>query len=106
MKAGTVLLLGAGFSRAISPHAPLTDELGNLAVSRLPPGAAPPSSFRRGYFEAWLSRLAEDQPDLGLSQNQQNRSYFTLVTQAIHDIFIERELQVPLRKHHSGSSLS
>jgi hypothetical protein len=30
-----VLILGAGFSRAVSPALPLTDELGTLAISEL-----------------------------------------------------------------------
>ncbi len=48
-------------------------------------------TFTGGYFEAWLSRLAEDQPDLTPAENQRNRSDFTLVTERIAELLMERE---------------
>src|SRR6266568_3205067 len=69
-----VLILGAGFSRAISDAAPLTDELGNLVVSRMSDDRLPahPRGFEGGSFEVWLSRLGEDQPDLSVEANLLN----------------------------------
>jgi hypothetical protein len=91
-----VLILGAGFSRAISHAAPLTDELGDLVVSRIRDDRlpAPARGFEGGSFETWLSRLAEDQPDLSVEANLLNRHWFARVTKAIHEIIAERELEI------------
>jgi len=59
-----VVVLGAGFARAVSPALPLTDELGALAVSGLAGTPGVPSAFAPGDFEVWLSRIADDQPHL------------------------------------------
>jgi hypothetical protein len=72
----TVLILGAGFSRAVSARSPLTDELGNLVLANL--GERRRRPFGSGSFETWLSRLAVDQPDLTTAENQQNRALYTL----------------------------
>jgi hypothetical protein len=72
---------------------PLTDELGNLIRERIPEAAdRSPRGFHGGYFEAWLSRLAEPQPDLTESQNAANRSLFLRVADELHTIMQEREL--------------
>jgi len=91
-----VLVLGAGFSRAISDRAPLTDELGNLVIDRLKrlDLPTPAGGFSNGYFEAWLSRLAEDQPDLSESDNLQNRYWFSRVTEAMYSVLTDRENQI------------
>lgn len=91
-----VLILGAGFSRAISDAAPLTDELGNLVVSRMSDDRlpAPPRGFEGGSFEVWLSRLGEDQPDLSVEANLLNRYWFACVTNAVHEIIAARELEI------------
>lgn len=90
----TVLILGAGFSLSASSEFPLTDELGNLAVSARAPRAAsnPVRSFTSGYFEAWLSRLAEPQPDLTDAQNASNYAEFLTITKNLHHILAERQL--------------
>jgi hypothetical protein len=92
----TVLVLGAGFSRAISPDAPLTDELGDLVMEQLGSPDIPgrPDSFRDGYFELWLSRLAENQPDLREAENLLNRHWFSRITDAIYDILTARERSI------------
>src|SRR6266487_1369530 len=91
-----VLILGAGFSRAISDAAPLTDELGNLVVSRMSDDRLPahPRGFEGGSFEVWLSRLGEDQPDLSVEANLLNRYWFACVTNAVHEIIAARELEI------------
>src|SRR4051794_29793636 len=68
-----VLIVGAGFSRAISEMMPLTDELGQRAASSAGLDDARWGGRGRS-FEFWLSRLAEDQPDLNMAENLANRS--------------------------------
>jgi hypothetical protein len=60
-----VIVLGAGFSRAVYRPCPLTDGLGEAVRARLSPadGAKlPPGEFADGRFEEWLSYLSEPQP--------------------------------------------
>src|SRR5215211_8659648 len=90
-----VFILGAGFSRAISEAMPLTDELGNLVRERINEVMVrSPGGFRGGYFEAWLSRLAEPQPDLADHVNASNYGLFLRITEEVHAIIQQRELQV------------
>lgn len=77
---GDVLVLGAGFSRAVSDRFPLTDELGDLVRDELkvlqPSRWLPDRPFENGYFEAWLSSLAEEQPDLDEGDNKERQALF------------------------------
>jgi len=89
-----VAIVGAGFSRAISPQFPLTDELGDLAVlaanvARDP--RIPSEGFYDGTFELWLSGMAEDQPFLSLEENLENRALFTRVTRGIWTVLTHRQ---------------
>ncbi len=80
-----VVILGAGFSKSLSDAMPLTDDLGNLvrtAVAAVSPVTLP-GRFKRGQFEAWLSRIAEDQPDLTTPENLSNRTLFALCSQSL-----------------------
>ncbi|MFG1918231.1 hypothetical protein [Micromonospora sp. NPDC048898] len=91
----TAFVLGAGLSLAISDKMPLTDALGNLVRGRLPAAAArSPHGFKGGYFEAWLSRLAEPQPDLLDHENYSNHGLFLNVTDNIYTIVQECQLNV------------
>ena len=90
------LVLGAGFSRAVSPLMPTTDELGDLAAQALthagiPP---PPQGFTGGYFEAWLSRLAEPQPDLRGEENMHNQATFISLTRILREVLVRRQNEV------------
>lgn len=88
------IVLGAGFSRAVSEQMPLTDELGQAALERLPRRHVsnfPDRPFRGGYFEAWLSRLAEPQPDLRDEENLRNQAAFVEVSKAIRDVLVEAQ---------------
>ena len=89
------VIAGAGLSRAISGSMPLTDELGRSAAARA--GIAD-SRWTAGKitFEAWLSRLAEPQPDLDDAQNLRNRSDFVRLSTAVAvaDTLVEVEAQV------------
>lgn len=84
------LIVGAGFSRAISDEMPLTDQLGNAVIDKLcdeyPNFPFQARRFEGGYFESWLSRLAEPQPDLEEAANQENRAWFARMSGAIHSI--------------------
>lgn len=92
----TCVILGAGFSRAVSPRMPLTDELGGLALQGLSPGEVPvpDRDFANGYFEAWLSRLAEPQPDLRYAENLRNQASFAMISEAVREVLVRRQTQV------------
>ena len=68
-----VLILGAGFSKAISSIFPTTDELGTRAAeksSRAHIFKNADHEFKHGNFEGWLSRIAEPQPHLSREQRK------------------------------------
>jgi hypothetical protein len=90
------VILGAGFSRAISGALPLTDALGEVAVERAGQdghGAVAHPEFRGGNFETWLSRLADDQPHLSAAANLLNRALFLRIGQAIRSVLADRQAQ-------------
>jgi hypothetical protein len=95
-----VLILGAGFSRAISPAMPSTDELGveAIALAGLQDDRRVPAGFTDGTFEIWLSRLAEDQPYLTETENLENRALFSRLSGAIHDVLQARQLEALRRE--------
>ena len=91
----TAFILGAGFSKAITSHMPITDEVGNLLRKKLH-GKMMASALRPfvgGTFESWLSRIAEAQPDLTDVQNADNHALYQLVTQTLHEILLSCEGQ-------------
>lgn len=88
-----VFILGAGFSRAISEHLPLTDELGNLVLERDPDHlgrSASKSYFSNGTFESWLSRRGESQPYLSAAENLASQAVFARGTNLIAEVLDER----------------
>jgi len=90
-----VILLGAGFSKAIGCRMPTSDELGKEVKERLNSrGNALPEALTKGSFEEWLSRLAEDQPDLFEHENLQRRQYFSLISRTIAEVIDEHEAEV------------
>ncbi len=90
-----VVILGAGFSKAVGCHMPTSDELGDAVKERLQgSGNRLPDELTRGSFEEWLSRLAEDQPDLLEHENLQGRRYFSLISRTIAEIIQKREDEV------------
>lgn len=86
-----VFILGAGFSKAIARGMPLSDELGQ-EVERLLEQREHrlPAELTKGTFEEWLSRLAEDQPDLLEHENLRRRAWFAEIAQAVAEV-IERQ---------------
>ena len=99
MVAEDVLILGAGFSKAISDHMPLTGRLGEQALDILrAKGVSVPSrTFSNQQMEAWLSRLAEPQPDLSAAENAQNRALFLHMSVALRHVLLESQ-----RDTHGG----
>lgn len=86
-----VLVLGAGFSHAVSTHMPMTNRLADLVMDRLRADGftVPHRQFTGSRFEAWLSRLAEPQPDLDDADNLENRALFLRVSQALRRVMLE-----------------
>jgi len=80
---GTVYLLGAGFSKAISPSMPLTRELGAAVRADLDLPAFL-LDFRDD-FERWLTYLAEPQPWIDERERLRNRSLFLAIIESIRD---------------------
>lgn len=90
-----VFVLGAGLSAALSPRMPTTDKLGTEALKALDPSSLRmPASFSDGTFEEWLSRLAEDQPDLDEAENLRYRAAFVQLSEAIADVVEQRQREV------------
>jgi hypothetical protein len=89
-------ILGAGFSKAVSGHMPLTDKLGDEVLARLKAVGVDLTArpYRGSGFEAWLSRLAEPQPDLSLTENQENRGLFLRISELLREVVIDAELAV------------
>lgn len=88
-------IIGAGFSKAASDSMPLIDELGHLAYGTLrTQGVHPPKWPSVANFEAWLSRMAEDQPDLDHAENLSNRSLFVRASEAIADVMAQRQGEI------------
>ena len=92
-----VLVLGVGFSRAISDEMPVVDEFGNLYPKVGDLGndpQVPEGGFSGGSFETWLSRLAGDQPYLSTQENLENLALFLRFSEAIADVLGSRVQEV------------
>jgi hypothetical protein len=111
------VILGAGFSLAVSPVMPSTNQLAKLVLDRLEDeGVAVRRRPGGEGFEAWLSRLAEAQPDRTTAENLDNQALFVRVAGALRETVVELQQDVLasdppwwLRRfvgalHYSGSS--
>lgn len=88
-RSSEVVVLGAGFSKALSEVMPLTDDLGDrvlAVVAAKATGPVPQQPFRNGRFESWLSRISEDQPDLSVTENLANRVLFELCSECLASV--------------------
>ena len=74
----------------------LSNALGDEVLSRLKGEALPPE-ITRGGFEEWLSRLADDQPDLFEYENLRRRAYFSIIARWIAYVIEDCERGVPDR---------
>ncbi len=91
-----VFILGAGFSRAISAHMPLTDELGKLVIESLPEETirtlnSPIFSAEGLTFEAWLSWMAERQPYESESDFYSRFAQFLILQSEIANVVRRRQ---------------
>lgn len=87
-----VVILGAGFSKAISDQMPMTADLGKMILQRLTSNGTlglPSRTFSGPQLEAWLSRLAEPQPDLSAAANAANQARFLEVSQTLREVIVE-----------------
>jgi hypothetical protein len=93
-----VLILGAGFSHAVSALMPLTNDLGHEVIDHagLAGDARIPSHpFSAAFsFESWLSLLAEDQPHLSEAQNLENAALFSKIRESIYSVLSTKEAAV------------
>ena len=85
-----VVLLGAGFSKAVSGHFPLMPELGQCALdeANISAGLRPPKSTN---FEAWLSLISEDQPYRSVEDNLKAKGLFMRMGTAIAKVMRIRQ---------------
>ena len=95
MMSERVFVLGAGFSRAISPEMPVMTELSRAVRKYLVKIDRPLPASVTGFgddLERWLSFLAERQPWLDESTNLHNRASFADVSIAIAEVLGERQI--------------
>lgn len=87
------VLLGAGFSKAISDAMPVMSQLAPkvLEILDLPPDTLDPFA---GDLEQWLSYLSSDQPWLKDTENLANRSRFVAASEAVRDVIQSAEDEV------------
>ncbi|WP_439377806.1 hypothetical protein [Amycolatopsis lexingtonensis] len=96
--AGSVYLLGSGFSRAISEHMPtmgglseaIRNDLGTKEPSPIPGQDSPLADN----FEQWLSYLVEEPPWLSDGQKYRNRGAFSDVAESLHSVLSALQLHV------------
>lgn len=74
----------------------MTGPLGKLIAERLASKGVivPRNSFTGPQLEAWLSRLAEAQPDLDEPQNLDNRALFLRVSDTLREVLLECQSRV------------
>lgn len=87
-----VVILGAGFSHAVYPATPMTDDLGEAVRSRLDPADAtklPRGAFSDGRFEEWLSYISEPQPQFNPEELGDARTLALRVTRTIGEVLSE-----------------
>ena len=92
-QAQDVVLLGAGFSKAVSCQFPLIHELGKLALHKLDKAEVPRRERpdEGAGFEAWLSRIGEDQPYRSVEENLAARRLFVQISTAIAGVLSDRQ---------------
>ena len=91
-----VIVLGAGFSAAVSSEMPMAGHLGELIADSLTSTGVtvPRNKFTGPQLEAWLSRLAEPQPDLDEPRNLENRALFLRVSEILREVLLECQARV------------
>lgn len=87
------ILLGAGFSRAISPRMPLLPDLAQQVLEALDEPPAVLTSFDNN-LEQWLSYLSVNQPWLSEAANLRNRAIFLEASRAVQQCIDRAEARV------------
>ncbi|WP_375406011.1 hypothetical protein [uncultured Amnibacterium sp.] len=90
---GQVVLLGAGFSKAISNAMPTLAELGSRVLTELGPEHSHDLDPFDGDLEAYLSYIGADQPWLSDENNLRNRALFSETVIAVRDVIVHAEAQ-------------
>lgn len=92
LMAATVFVLGAGFSKAISPAMPLMADLGGAVAEALKDRQMPAARPSAGDdVEVWLSYALEDQPFLSSEQNLLNRAAAQAAIDALRNFVVQRQ---------------
>ncbi len=88
-----VVVLGAGFSKAVNDLFPTTDELGEKVRSRLREntGSFPAHVFDDGRFEEWLSYIAELQPHHDDRWTLEAKALGIRVTEQVQQILVDAQ---------------
>lgn len=85
-----VVLLGAGFSKAVSTHFPTLEELGALALERAEiPESERPSSLTN--FETWLTQKSTPQPYLSVKEALESNRAAAAAMDAVAEVLSERQ---------------
>jgi hypothetical protein len=87
------VILGSGFSRAISEAMPMMYELGTRVLEELDLEPTVLDEFG-GNLEQWMSYLAVDQPWLTPPRNFENRARFGDVSDAVYNCIRRAEVEV------------
>lgn len=87
------VLLGSGFSRAISDAMPTMNELGDQVIEDLQAPRLQIDQFG-GDLEQWMTYLSVDQPWLSTTENLMNRAMFTDVSASVGRCILRAENQV------------
>ena len=88
-----VFILGAGFSRAISPMMPLTSDLSKEVVDRYKHAGSVPAEVGRMIeedFEKALTFLSQQNPDLTEDENLRQKSLYRDLTTVIRGVIWEK----------------
>ncbi len=85
-----VLLLGAGFSKAVSTEFPTLQELGQLSLERADiPESQRPASLAN--FESWLTQKSTPQPYLSLEETLESKRAAVAAMDAVAEILSEKQ---------------
>jgi hypothetical protein len=91
-----VVILGAGFSKAVHEALPTTDALGEKVRQRLDDvdqARFPAAPFEDGRFEEWLSYLADEQPHLTEDRTLEARALLYRVTRTLRTVLSEAQAE-------------
>ncbi|MFD1722515.1 hypothetical protein [Amnibacterium endophyticum] len=88
---GHVVLLGAGFSKALSPHMPLLPDLGERVMDELDGQGRDELAQFAGNVEEYLTYIGTDQPWLSDEENLRHRARFSETVTALRQVIVDAE---------------